>query len=301
MRAFELAQPATVADAVDLLARDPGATRVLAGGTDLVVGLRHGTLTPTRVVDLKRASDLQPQVQVSQDRVLVSATTPMTRLVEHSFFQRSFPALVDAMNTVGSIQIRNRATLAGNIGNASPAADTVPPMLIHDAQVVLAGPAGQRRAPLREFIVGPRRTRLEVGEIITTVELPVPRGALGTGFARMTRRRGVDLATVNLCCALHPDGTADFAYGAVGPRAFVVTDQTGVFGDPDAPTATIMAALDRLISHAAPITDIRGSAEYRLAMLRVLSRRALAAARRRLEAPSGTADPGIDPTVKEVP
>ena len=236
---------------------------------------------PTDPIWVKRA--VEPGVTVAADRVTISATTPMSRLVEHPVIRRAFPALVEAMTVVGSIQIRHRATLAGNICTASPAGDTLPPMLVHDARVRLVGPDGSRDRPLREFIVGPRRTDLRLGEILTAVELPLPPGPFGTAFGRLTRRRGVDLATVNLCCAVDGD-TVRFAYGAVGPRAFLVTDDTGALADPDASEAAKETALDRLIAHAAPITDVRGSREYRLAMLRVLSRRALATALRRRDA-----------------
>lgn len=288
MRAFDYARPTSLDEAVRLLARDPGSTRILSGGTDLVVGLRDATVTPSLVVDVKRARGMEPGVTVAADRVVIGATTSMARLVDHPVIRRSFPALVDAMNIVGSIQIRNRATLAGNICTASPAADTVLPMLVHDARVRLVGPHGDRYRPLREFIVGPRRTDLRPGEVLTAIEMPLPQPPFGTAFARMTRRRGVDLATVNLCCSV--DGTARFAYGAVGPRAFLVTDDSGVLVDPGSSDQDRDAALDRLIAQAAPISDIRGSREYRLAMLRVLSRRALAVALRRRDTPEAATE-----------
>jgi CO/xanthine dehydrogenase FAD-binding subunit len=185
--------------------------------------------------------------------------------------------------STGSIQIRNRATLAGNICNASPAADTVPPLLVHATVVHIAGPDGPRRRPLAEFILGPRRTHLRPGEIVVAVEVSRPRRPTGTSFRRMTRRRGVDLATVSLCCSVDADSPARFAFGAVAPAAFLVADRTGALTDPDASAQAKGDALDALISQASPITDVRGSREYRLAMLRVLGLRALAAAQRRLD------------------
>jgi CO/xanthine dehydrogenase FAD-binding subunit len=282
MRAFDYARPATVAEAVDLLARHHTGARVLAGGTDLIVGLRHGTVTPALVVDVKGVRDLPPPVEVRGGTVVVSAGTVMSGLVDDPRIRRALPALVEAMNTVGSIQIRNRATLAGNVCNASPAADTVPPMLLHDAHVLLAGPDGVRRSALGDVILGPGRTSLRRGELVTAVELALPSHPLGTAFARMTRRRGVDLATVSLCCGVDEAGTVRFAYGAVGPRAFLVADESGTLADPEAPPPARDAVLDGLISQAAPISDVRASREYRLAMLRVLSKRALAVAIGRL-------------------
>ena len=127
MLTFDYARPSTVAEAIGILHGQDGAARVLCGGTDLLVGLRHHTLTPRVVVDIKGCRDLPAGVGNNGTRLRVGATTVMSRLADDADIRRAFPALVDAMNTVGSIQIRNRATLAGNIANASPAADTVPP------------------------------------------------------------------------------------------------------------------------------------------------------------------------------
>lgn len=282
MLTFDYARPSTVAEAIGILHGQDGAGRVLCGGTDLLVGLRHHTLTPRMVVDIKGCLDLPAGVGSSQTCLRVGATTVMSRLAEDADVRRAFPALVEAMNTVGSIQIRNRATLAGNIANASPAADTVPPLLIHGALVLTAGPGGERCVPLDEFILGPRLTVLQPGEIITAVELPLPGGRLGTAFARMTRRRGVDLATVNLACSVDEAGVTRLAYGAAAPRAFTAADESGALADPAATTERKHAVLDRLLLNAAPISDVRGGRDYRMAMLRVLSIRAVSQAIQRL-------------------
>jgi CO/xanthine dehydrogenase FAD-binding subunit len=282
MLIFDYVRPRTVAEATGILHDQDETARVLCGGTDLLVGLRHHTLTPRVVVDIKGCQDLPAGIGYSETRLCVGATTVMSRLAGDADVRRAFPALVDAMNTVGSIQIRNRATLAGNIANASPAADTVPPMLIHEALVTTAGPGGERRVPLEKFILGPRLTALQPGEIITAVELPLPSGPLGTAFARMTRRRGVDLATVNLACSVDEAGITRLACGAAAPRAFTAVDESGTLADPAATAEQKHAILDRLLQSAAPISDVRGSRDYRMAMLRVLSTRAVRQAIQRL-------------------
>jgi CO/xanthine dehydrogenase FAD-binding subunit len=255
---------------------------VLAGGTDLVVGLRQHTLTPRLVVDVKGLEDLPPAVTGTGGAVVIGATAVMADLARHPLVRRHLPALVEAADTVGSIQIRNRATLAGNICHASPAADTVPPMLAYDAQVHVSGPTGERRLALADVILGPGRTALEPGDLVTAVEFGIPRQPVGAAFARMTRRRGVDLASVNVCCSVSADGVTRFAYGAVAPRSFLVADDTGTLADPEVGEDRKAALLEELIAHASPISDVRASREYRLAMLRVLSRRALASSIDRL-------------------
>jgi carbon-monoxide dehydrogenase medium subunit len=188
-----------------------------------------------------------------------------------------FPALVEAASTVGSVQIRNRASLTGNICNASPAFDTGPALLVYDAVIVLSSRDGDRRVPVADFVLGPRRTDLRPGELATAVELPVPETPLRASFARLTRRRGVDLATLSLCCGIGGTRTR-FAFGAVAPRPFVVDDDSGVLADPSSSDEAREELLRAMTAQAAPITDVRGSAEYRRAMLLVLSRRALATA-----------------------
>jgi carbon-monoxide dehydrogenase medium subunit len=241
------------------------------------------------VVDVKGLEDLRPTVTATGDAVVIGATAVMADLARSPLVRRHFPALVEAVEEVGSIQIRNRATLAGNLCHASPAADTVPPMLVYDARVHVSGPAGGRRVALRDVILGPGRTALGPGDLVTAVELGIPRRPVGAAFARMTRRRGVDLASVNVCCSVGADGVTRFAYGAVAPRPFLVADEGGVLADPEAGEDRKAAFLEGLIAHASPVTDVRASRSYRVAMLRVLSRRTLATATGRLAAAGGLA------------
>jgi carbon-monoxide dehydrogenase medium subunit len=141
----------------------------------------------------------------------------MSQLVRDEHTNRHFPALVEAASVVGSIQIRNRATLAGNLCNASPAADTAPALLAYSAAVTIAGAEGSRTIPLEDFFLGPGSTVLARGEILLSVELPIPTTPIGSGFARVTRIRGVDLASVSLACVVERSGKARFGLGAVGP------------------------------------------------------------------------------------
>jgi carbon-monoxide dehydrogenase medium subunit len=215
---------------------------------------------------------------------LITATTAMTDVQENALAQMLFPALVDAAAVVGSVQIRNRATLAGNICHASPAADTAPPLLVYDAVVNVASARGARRVKLDDFLVGPRQTVLQRGELVTSIELPIATERRAASFARITRRRGVDLATVSLCCMVDASGRTRFAYGAVGPRPFLVADETGALSDPSAADDSKDSLLRQLLERASPITDVRGSREYREAMLLVMSRRALRSSIARLGA-----------------
>jgi CO/xanthine dehydrogenase FAD-binding subunit len=207
----------------------------------------------------------------------IGARALMADIAADRRVRRHFPALVDAARVVGSVQIRNRATLAGNICNASPAADTAPALLVYRAIVNIVGPRGSRRVAVEDFFTGPGRTVLNGAEIVTSIDLPIPPRGTGAAFGRVTRRYGVDLASVNLCC-LVTAGETRFAFGAVGPRPFLVRDESGALADRRTGAAARDEILDTLMQQATPISDVRADRDYRIAMLAVTSRRALAAA-----------------------
>jgi CO/xanthine dehydrogenase FAD-binding subunit len=277
MRPFVYERPDRLDDAVALLA--DGGARLLAGGTDLIIRLRDGTARPDVVVDVKRIRDLDGGIVVADDRLFIGGRAVMTDIAAHPVVRRSFTALAEAAAVVGSAQIRNRATLAGNIGNASPAADTVPALLVHDAAVVVRGMGGERRVAADDVFVRSGVTTLAPDEVITAVELPLPRGRHGSAHQRRTRRRGHDLASVTIACAIGEDGVARIAYGSVGPRPLLRADDTGALGEATRPEGERREALDALLADASPsATSMRASPDYRLAMLRVLGWRAVNAA-----------------------
>ena len=278
---FDYVQPRSLSDLWTILDASGPNTVLLAGGSDLLVQLRSKHIAPEVVVDLKRVHELSSEIVDLGDRVRIGALATMTDVAEDARLCRHFPALGESARVVGSVQIRNRATLAGNICNASPAADTAPALLVHGAAVNLVSAIGRRSVDLADFFHGPGRTSLGRGEVLESIDLPLSHAPAGDAFGRITRRRGVDLATINLSCRVTPTTTV-FAFGAVGPRPLLTTDSTGIRADPAAASRPQDAALAQLIDAATPITDIRGSKEYRRAMLLVASRRALRTAHERL-------------------
>jgi CO/xanthine dehydrogenase FAD-binding subunit len=279
---FRYIRPTRVEEVIGLLEQHGEAAALLAGGTDLVVALRDGKIVPRVVIDLKRTNDLPQVISAVDGWLTIGATVPLSEIESHEIVRLRFPALAEAAAVVGSIQIRNRATLVGNICNASPAADTVPVLAVYGTVVKVLGPAGERHLPVVDFIKGNRRTALAPGEIATAVSIPFPKQPFGAAFSRMTRRRGVDLATVNLCCGVNHAGVTTFAFGAVSARPLLVRDAEGILADPRVAEDAKANALDCLIARASPITDVRASAEYRRAMLRVLAQRAQRRAGERL-------------------
>ncbi|MEO1780270.1 MAG: FAD binding domain-containing protein [Pseudomonadota bacterium] len=282
MKPFDYMLPDCLTDACRAWEDHTGSARLLAGGTDLTVGLRHGHFSTDMVIDLKQVAELRPDIRQDSGDLRVSAGTTMRGLQKYLEEHALFPALRDAAAVVGSIQIRNRATLAGNICNASPAADTVPVLAALGAFVEITGTDGTRTKPVAAFIEGNRQIDLSPGELVSAVRIPLPNGAHGCAFDRITRRRGVDLATTNMCCTVDRDGTVTMAFGAVSPRPLVVVDQSDVLGDPTADTGDRAEAIVAMAAHAAPISDVRANADYRAAMLCVMAERALTVAHQRL-------------------
>ncbi|MEO6351453.1 MAG: xanthine dehydrogenase family protein subunit M [Candidatus Limnocylindrales bacterium] len=272
MRPFTYARPTALSDAVALLSEHRDDARVLAGGTDLIIRLRDGTFAPKVVIDVKRIPEFAPEITVEGGLMRISAGTVMTDIHDSPVVQKWFPALAEAARFVGSVQIRNRATLAGNQCNASPAADTAPPLLIYDARLVVAGSGGEREVTLNDFFVSSGVTTLGAGELVTGVVLPLPDGRhVGSAFQRRTRRRGHDLASVTLAVAVDESGATRLAYGSLGPRPLLFAGESG---EPD-----LEAWFES--AHPSP-TSMRASPDYRVAMLRVLADRAMATARQRL-------------------
>jgi len=289
MRAFTYERPDRLDDAVALLAEHGTDARLLAGGTDLIIRLRDGTLEPRVVVDLKRISELERSIRDLDGWRRIGARTVMSDLAAHPGIRAEHQALAEAAAVVGSVQIRNRATLAGNICNASPAADTIPALLVFGARLEIAGPAGKRIVPVDEVLVRSGVTTLGRGELVVAVELPIPRGPRGSVHLRRTRRRGHDLASVTLACAVADDGLTRLAYGSLGPRPRLVLDETGRLADPATPEPDRDAILAELFGEATPSPrSMRASPDYRLAMLQLLGRRGVELAIARLGAARGS-------------
>ena len=283
MRTFDYERPDMLADALALMADADGAARPLAGGTDLIIRIRDGSIRPRTVVDVKGIAEFSRDIRIEDGWLRIGARTTMTDLLRDDRIRRDYTALAEAAAYVGSVQIRNRATLAGNICNASPAADTAPALLALEARVVAVGQRGRRVIPLDDFFVRSGVTTLAPGELVEAIEMPVRSGRRGSVHARRTRRRGHDLASVTLAVAIDVDGVTRVSYGSVGPRPVLAIDDTGLLADPAAGDDAVRDRLDELFAAAAPSpTSMRASPEYRLAMLRVMGLRAIRDARKRI-------------------
>jgi CO/xanthine dehydrogenase FAD-binding subunit len=276
------AAPTSIDDAVKILAGASGLAKVLSGGTDLLVQLRSGRLKPDLIVDTKRIPGLIG-IREEGDFFIIGAATPGVMLSGHEKLEHAWPGIVEGADLIGSTQIQGRASLAGNLCNASPAADSVPAVIAAHTTVVIAGPNGKREAPAESICTGPGRTSLAKGEFIVEFKIPKPKPHQCDAYLRFIPRTEMDIAVVGCGTnvTLDASGTcvdARVVLGAVAPTTVIVDDAAKALIGHKLDEATL-AALDAAAQKACkPISDKRGTIEYRTKVAGVLARRTAAIA-----------------------
>jgi carbon-monoxide dehydrogenase medium subunit len=290
VRRFDLALPESVDDCLRVLAKHETSARLLAGGTDLLPQLKNGLLRPAVVVDLSGVPELK-QLSVEDGTLRIGAAVSARALELAPAVRAGYGALVDGAALVGSVQVRNLATLGGNLCNAAPSADMAPPLLALDAEVVVVGPSGRRRVPLADFFRGVRQTVLAPDELLVEIVIPAPGPRSGGNYRRHTPRRELDIAVVGVASQLTlTDGVcakARIALASVAPTPDRATEaEAALEGRPITP-ALLDEAAELAVRAARPISDQRGSAEYRRHLVRVLTRRTLATALERADRADG--------------
>jgi carbon-monoxide dehydrogenase medium subunit len=281
VRRFELALPRSVDDCLKTLARRGGDAKVLAGGTDLVPQLKNGLLRPAFVVDLSGVAPLR-RLTAGRQGLRVGAAVTARQLELDARVQKTYTALAEGGALVGSVQIRNLATVGGNLCNAAPSADLAPPLLALEAEAVIAGPAGKRQVPLADFFRGVRRTVLGPDELLVELVVPAPGRRSGGNYLRHTPRRELDIAVVGVASQVTlSDGVcarARIALAAVAPTPVrALAAERALEGQP-LTSEQIERAAALAVEAAQPISDQRGSAEFRRHLVRVLTRRTLTTA-----------------------
>ena len=276
------AAPSTVEEAVGALAAASGAAKVLSGGTDLLVQLRSGRVRPDLIVDTKRIPGISG-IRERDGAFTIGAATPGAMIGECAALREAWPGIVEAANLIGSTQIQGRASLAGNLCNASPAADSVPALIAARATCVVAGANGRREVAVESIVTGPGRTSLGRDELIIEFRLPKRPPRSADAYLRFIPRTEMDIAVVGAGVSVTLDGAglctdARVVLGAVAPTAVLVSDAAAALIGRTL-DATALAALDEVARHACkPIDDKRGTIAYRTKVAGVLARRAAAIA-----------------------
>jgi len=266
---FEYFEPASLAEAVQILGRHQGTASVLAGGTDLLVEIKEHLRRVAQVVNIKRIPGMTELSFDPQSGLRFGALVTAREIETSEVVKAKYPGLLQAVRELGSIQVRNRATVVGNICRASPSADTLPPLIADGARIRIFG-AAEREIPLEEFFTGPGKTVLAPDEIVTGLSIPAPAPRTGKVYIKHGRRKAMELATVGVAVSVSPND-ARIVLGAVAPTPIRAARAEQVFLESGNAAQAAEAAMDE----SRPITNVRASADYRREMVKVLTRRAL--------------------------
>jgi aerobic carbon-monoxide dehydrogenase medium subunit len=277
--------PRTLDEAVSAFTAAGSAARIMAGGTDLLVQMRAGSVRPGLIVDIKQIAEMTAIEETADGGFLVGAAVPGAVLAEHPRFGQVWPGVLEAVNLIGSTQVQGRASAGGNLCNGSPAADSVPAMIAADAIAVVAGPDGRREIPVEQVPAGPGRTNLKPGEILVSFVLPPRPNGSGDAYLRMIPRTEMDIAVVGCGVSLTLEAgictKARVGLGAVAPTVLLVEAAAQALIGSRLEAAALDAAAVACSAACRPIDDKRGTIAYRTRVAGVLVKRAAAIAAKR--------------------
>ena len=286
MRAIDYQAPTSLSEAVSIMAANGDRAYPLAGGTDLLVQLRGGRREADVVVDTKKVPELNG-IKLDDNGLQLGAAVPCYQIYQNAAVAAAYPGLIDAAGLIGSIQIQGRASIGGNLCNAAPSGDSIPPVITLGGEAHINGPKGWRTMPTEDFCTGPGRNALQSGELLVAIQLPAPAANSGTAYLRFIPRNEMDIAVAGVSSSVVLDASgqtiqsARIALASVGPTPILAT----AAGDSLAGKAVSDEAIEeagRLASEAAtPITDMRGTIRQRHHLVAVLTRRTLNIAIRR--------------------
>ena len=281
----EFIAPKTLLEAQSVIASG-GDAACLAGGTDLLVGIRLGMRDPNRVIDLKHIPELTA-LEVGADQVLIGAAASAYDILHNSEIGNLCPGLADALDLIGSTQIQGRCSAGGNLCNASPAADSIPALIANGAVCRILGSSGERLLPVEHFIVGPGKNALKADELLVQLVLPKPMPGTSDAYLRLTPRTEMDIAVAGTGVSITLDTTgvctkARVAIGAVAPTALLIEAAGQALVGSNLEDDAIDRAVTAVRAAASPISDKRGSAQYRTHVVGVLVKRAIQRAQARI-------------------
>jgi len=275
--------PRSIGEAVTVLARANSGAQVLAGGTDLIVQMKTGRKGPDLLVDIKKIPEANAIEREADGGIRIGAATPIAKLARNADFATAWPGLLEAARLIGSEQIQGRATIGGNLCNASPAADTIPPLFCAEASCEVAGPTGMRHVPVEDIPDGPGRTSLGPGEFLVSIHLPRPAKRSNLNYIRFIPRTEMDIAVVGAAVGLTVDDkgicvAARVALGAVAPTVILVKPAADSMLGSDLGDDVVRAVESAAREACNPIDDMRGTADFRIHVAGVLAARAMKAA-----------------------
>jgi carbon-monoxide dehydrogenase medium subunit len=283
MKDITYAAPKTVADVVGLLSNKGEQARILAGGTDIIVQVREGRRDIDALVDIKYVPEVN-ELKCDANGLIIGAAVPCCLIYENRAIASAYPGVIDAVSLIGGIQIQSRASLGGNLCNASPAADGIPVLIALEGVCDIAGPKGMRSVPIESFCTGPGKTVLARGEFLVRFRFPPPKKHAGAAYVRFIPRNEMDIAVVGVGVAVQLDAakskcvSARIALAAVAPTPLLVPEAGAALVDGVLNDGLIAKAAALAQAAAKPISDMRGDADYRRHLVGVLVKRTLSIA-----------------------
>ena len=293
MKDFQYSAPENLDAATALLAEHGDRARVLAGGTDIIVQLREGLRSADFVVDIKNIPELMALDFSVDQGLLLGASTSCRRVYTNEQLARAYPALIDSAKIVGGWQIQTRASIGGNLCNSSPAADTIPSLMVHQAACQVHGATGTREIAVQDFCTAPGQNILEAGELLVSLKLPAPAAQSSSAYERFIPRNEMDIAVAGAASWVQLDASgqtiedARIALAAVAPTPVMATEAAESLRGKPATAESFAAAGELAKKMASPIDDMRGTAEYRIHLCSVLTCRTLAQAVARVQQADG--------------
>ena len=285
MHAIDYEAPTTLEQAVSILKAHGENARPFCGGTDIIIQLRAGVRRTEHLVDVKKIKELQTLFFDAKQGLRLGAAVPCIEVSESDVMRRHYPGLTEAAHLIGSLQIQNRASVGGNLCNGSPAADTTPSLIALGARARVVGPNGEREVPVEAFVVSPGRTVLKPGELLVELLIPAPAPHSSDAYLRFIPRNEMDIAVVGVGASLTLDGdtvkAARIALGAVAATPILAAKAADAIIGKKLDDAALEAAGHAASDACSPIDDMRGTAEFRLHIAAVLTRRVLSIAAER--------------------
>lgn len=278
---FEYAKSDTLNEALDVLEKKGDQVKVIAGGTDLVPQLKQKEIAPLLVLDIKNIPELNRLEWDKDDGLHIGAAVPLSKLLAYAPLTERFGILAQACSAIGSMQIKNRGTMGGNICNAAPSADSAPALLCMEAKAHLASTAGTRSVDLTDFFIAPGKTGIRPDELLVAIKVPNPPDHSAGCYIKHTLREEMDIAAAGIAAflVLSPESRelkeARIALGAVAPTPIRASNGEAELTGKPLTISTIEAAAEKAAGDANPVSDLRASAEYRRELIRVLTRRTL--------------------------
>lgn len=281
MPAFDYRAAKSVEELITLLSDNERRVKILAGGTDLLIQLREGRMEAELLVDVKKIPELSQVVYDPQQGLQIGAAASCYRVCQDEAVKQYYPGLVDAISLVGGVQIQSRASIGGNLCNASPAADTIPALIVHEGRCLINGPEGKRSIAAERFCTGPGTTVLQAGEFLEAIEVPPPKRHFGAHYLRFIPRNEMDIAVVGVGAAVTLNEnhshfqTVRLALAAVAPTPLYVHKAGEILAGKEISSQAIHEAAQIAQEAISPINDLRGTAEHRRQLSAVLTKRAL--------------------------